>query len=196
MARGRGHRDRRDGRRRAPRARLQTARTFPFRCPQDTRPTPQGPPASSPPSRASHGWTSSSVPGKAGLARASGSTQPATAPDRASLAGPASQAMPSASSPSTGHGRSAVQQGHGKGRTEGRAVSHRSHTGAGSHRSESSRLAGGGSAKRKSAPAQPAKPKPRAGRGQGEMGRPPAQPPGTAGAAPAPGVPRTSRDRP
>jgi hypothetical protein len=33
MARGRGHRDRRDGRRRAPRARPQTARTFPVRCP-------------------------------------------------------------------------------------------------------------------------------------------------------------------
>jgi hypothetical protein len=157
----------------------------PSAAPRDARITPQGLPTSSPPSRASHGWPALSAPGKVGLARASGSTKSATVPDRASLASPASQGMPSASSPSTGHGRSAIQQGHGRGRTEGRAVSDRSHAGdTRSHRSRSSSPAGGGSAKRKSAPTQPAKPKPRDGRGQGEKGRPSAQPPGAAGAAP------------
>jgi hypothetical protein len=156
----------------------------PSAAPRDARPASQGPPTSSPSSRASHGWRAPSVPGKAGLARTSGSTKSATVPNRASLASPASLGMPSASSPSTGHGRSAIQQGHGRGRTEGRAMSHRSHAGdARSHRSPS-RPAGGGSAKRKSAPAHPAKPKPRDGRRQGETGRPSAQPPGAAGAAP------------
>lgn len=150
---------------------------------RDARLAPQGPSASGPPSRASHRWRGSSVPGKVGLARASGSTQSATVHDRASLAGPASQNVPSASSSTMGHGRSAIQQGRGRERTEGRAVSHRSHVGAGSHRSGSSRPAGGGGAKRKSAPPQPAKPKPRDGRGQGETGRPSARPPAAAGDA-------------
>jgi RNA polymerase sigma factor (sigma-70 family) len=156
----------------------------PSAAPRDARLAPQGPLISSPPPHASHGRTARSAPGKVGLARASGSTKSATVPGRASLASPPSQGMPSASSPSTGHGRSATQQGHGRGRTEGRAVSHRSHAGAGSHRAGSSRPAGGGSAKRKSTPARLAKPKPRDGRGQGETGRPSARPPGPAGAAP------------
>lgn len=156
----------------------------PYAAPWEARPAPQGPPASSPPSRASHGWRASSAPGKVSLARASGSTKSATVPDSASLPSPASQGMPSALSPSTGHGRSATRQGQGRGRAEGRAVSHRSHAGAGSHRAGSSKPAGGGSAKRKSTPVRPAKPKPRDGRGQGETGRPSAQPPGAAGAAP------------
>src|SRR6185437_4722009 len=156
----------------------------PSAVPRDARPAPQGPPAPSPPSHESPRGRAWSVPGKAGLARASGSTKSATVPDRASLASPASQGMPSASSPSTGHGRSAIQQGHGRGRTEGRAVSHRSHADAGSHRSGSSRPAGGGSAKPKSTPPRPAKPKPRDGRGQGETGRASAQPSDAAGAAP------------
>jgi RNA polymerase sigma factor (sigma-70 family) len=156
----------------------------PSAAPREARPASQGSAASSPPSRASHAWRAPSVPGKVGLARVSGSTKSATVPDRASLAGSASQDMPSASSPSTGHGRSAFQQGHGRERTEGRAVPHRSPAGAGSHISGSSRPAGGGDAKRKSTPARPAKPKPRDGRGEGETSRPSARPPGAAGATP------------
>jgi RNA polymerase sigma factor (sigma-70 family) len=153
--------------------------------PRYARLAPQGPPTSSLSPRASHGWTASSGRSKAGLARASGSTQFVAVPDRAYLAGPASQGTPSSSSfPNAGHGRSPIQQGQSNGRTEGRAVSHRSHPGdARSHRS-SSKTAGGGSPQRKNAPAHPAKPKPRDGRGRSETGRPSAQPPGAAGVAP------------
>jgi hypothetical protein len=156
----------------------------PSSAPRSTRPASQGTSASSPPSRAGRGWTARSVPSNVGLAHASVSTQSATVPDRASLASPASQGMSLASSPGTGHGRSAIQQGHGSGSTEGRAVFHRSHADGDSHISGSSKPAGGGRAKRKSAPVRPARPKSRDRRGQGETGRPSAQSPSAAGAAP------------
>jgi RNA polymerase sigma factor (sigma-70 family) len=134
--------------------------------------------------RASQGLAVSSTPAKGGLARAPGSTEVAPVPDKASFAAQARQRMPSTSSPSTEHG-SATQQGPGRGRTEGRAVSHRAHTrDTGSHRSGSSRPPGSGATKRKSAPDQPAEPRPGRGRGQGETGGRPAQSPRAAGAAP------------
>jgi RNA polymerase sigma factor (sigma-70 family) len=155
----------------------------PSAAPRDARVAPQRLSTVGPSLRGSHGWRVSSAPSNVGRARAPGSSR--SAAGGASIAGAASGDMPSASSQAAGHGRSAIQKGHGVEMAEVRAVTRRSHAGdTRSHRSRSSMPAGGGSAKRGSAPTQPAKPKSRDGVSQTETGRPPARAPGAAGAVP------------